>query len=134
MSICDRYHPTIRRAFNRIRTDYPRVNKKVRLYIATKAVTNKAGSEGITPTLLLFGATPKIALPNLENLQLDQKAIFKAMKAARKEMEAVTAQIRVKEALKHRVSKDYPQFSTLLEYSNYYLASESKIKLPFLTF
>ena len=31
------------------------------------------------------------------------------MKIARKEIETMTAEHRVKEALKHRVSKDYPQ-------------------------
>ena len=86
------------------------MNKNIRLSIAANAVNNTVGPEGITPTLLLFGATPKIALPNLENLQIDQKARFEAMEIAPKEMETVTAQRRVKKALKQRVSKHYPQF------------------------
>lgn len=58
----------------------------MRLSIATHLVNNTAGPAVITPTLLLFGSTPKIALPNLEYMALNQNQKFQAIELARKEM------------------------------------------------
>ena len=79
LSICERYHHIVRRVFNRIRTYYPKMNKRIRLSIATNTVKKTAGLEGITWTLLLSGAIPKIVLTNLESFQGGQRARFKAM-------------------------------------------------------
>lgn len=110
LSICERYHSIIRRVFNRLKCDFPALNNNTKLAVTTHAVNNTAGPDGLVPTLLLFGTTPRISLPNLCNMGPTNRARFKAMDAARREMETITAQRRVKLALKHNIGPDSPQY------------------------
>ena len=110
LGLCERYHAPIRRIFNKLKIDFPSMGKKQCLSLATHAVNNTAGPDGLTPTVLLFGTTPRIPLAHLENMRVDQKARFKAMEMARKEMTTITCQKRVAAALKHRIGPDKPKF------------------------
>ena len=100
----------IRRIYNRIKVQHEGLSKNIRLSIAVNAVNNTAGPDGLVPTLLLFGAMPRIGLPEAKYLHPTQKERFSAMASARKEMETITAQRRVKQALKHRLGPDSPRF------------------------
>ncbi len=79
VGLFERYHSLIRRIFNALRLEHPEISNEKRLPISTHAVNNTAGPEGITPTVLLFGTTPRYLPP-------EQKARFEAMKTARTEM------------------------------------------------
>ena len=50
----------------------------------------------------MFGAVPRIPLPSTQTLPPSQCQRFEAMRKAREEMETITAQRRIKAALKHR--------------------------------
>ncbi len=74
----------------------------VALSVAVHGLNNTANSEGLVPTLLVFGTTPKIPLGNVEHLCPNQRQRFEAMEKARKEMEVIVAKQRLKLALKPR--------------------------------
>lgn len=61
----------------------------------------------MTPIILLFRTTPRVALPNNDYMPPDQKTRFKSMEEARREMETITAQSRVSAALKQQTGPDY---------------------------
>ena len=54
LSICERYHPLIRRISRKIRVDFPTMELPLALSIACHAVTTTAGPDGLTPSLLIF--------------------------------------------------------------------------------
>ena len=85
--------------------------RETRLSLAVHAVKNTAGPDGLTPTVLAFGATPRIPLPNSDSLPYSEKSRLEAMRIERKEMETITAQRRIKAALKYRhVLYSHPSF------------------------
>ncbi|KAI0995095.1 hypothetical protein K3495_g13086 [Podosphaera aphanis] len=59
----ERYHTPLRRAYEIIRDELKgkKISKEFILQIAQKAVNDTAGPDGIVPTLLVFGAYPRIS-------------------------------------------------------------------------
>ena len=101
----------IRRVYNKLKDKTPQQNKHFRLSLSVHAVGNTAGSEGLTPSQLVFGATPRIQLPSCESLPQGEQDRFNAMLLAWEKMETITAQRRVSAALKHRhFLRTYPVF------------------------
>lgn len=64
MSIVERYHSPLRRAVTIIRQEAPNIDEDSLLQMAVKCVNDSVGPEGIVPTLLVFGALPRVGLPN----------------------------------------------------------------------
>lgn len=87
MSHVERYHAPLRAAYNKIRTDLPKTETdKDCLQMAVKSVNDTIGPEGLCPTLLVFGAIPRLASRQPATSQLARaKAIDKAMDAVHKE-------------------------------------------------
>ena len=56
----ERYHLTLRRAYEVIKGDLPNTNREAILQMAVKAINDTAGPNGIVPTLLVFGAFPRL--------------------------------------------------------------------------
>lgn len=102
LSICERYHHIIRRVFLKVESQHPQLGENLTLAIAVHAVNTTAGPKGIVPALLLFGTLPKLPIPSLETVARTQKERFCAIESARKEMLAITAQRRIREALRSR--------------------------------
>ena len=79
--------------------------------MSVHAVNNNAGPDNLTPSIIVYGAVPRIPLPDCSSLPPDKKTRFRAMKIARQEMETITAQRPVASALKHRHSlRPHPFF------------------------
>lgn len=74
----------------------------IRLSVALYGLNNTANSEGLIPTLLVFGSIPKISLGNIDHLSPNQRERFAAMETARKQMEVIVAEQRLKLAEKTR--------------------------------
>ena len=102
LSLCERYHPIIRRVFRKIRSEYPDFDIHVALSLAVYAVNTTTSPNGLTPSLLVFGAIPKLPLGSLRSLSNTQKEGSAAMRAAREEMLGITAERRIAAALKRR--------------------------------
>ena len=104
----ERYHSIIRRVYHKLKSDHEGLPHEVLLSLAVHAVNNTAGPDGIVPTLLVFGSLPRLPLPAFSSLPLTQQQRFDAMKTARDEMMAITAQRRIREALKTYTRKSQP--------------------------
>ena len=57
----ERYHQSLRRAYEIIRNKFhDKASSEIVLQMAVKAVNDSAGSDGIIPILLVFGAYPRM--------------------------------------------------------------------------
>ena len=101
---CERYDSLIKRVYTKLQNDDPDQDKHQRLALSVHAVNSTAGPEGLTSSIHVSGAVPRIPLPDCSSLPPDEKTRFRAMKIARQEMETIKAQRRVASALKHRHS------------------------------
>jgi hypothetical protein len=63
----ERYYTPLRRAYKIIRTELKKegIDDEVCLQIAVKAINNIAGPNSLVPTLLVFGAYPRMTLADL---------------------------------------------------------------------
>ncbi|KAI1002682.1 hypothetical protein K3495_g5517 [Podosphaera aphanis] len=84
MGIVERYHHPLRRAYQIIKIELEGSNKTLALQMAVKAINDTAGPDGIIPTLLVFGAYPRMS-------EIDPPApsVTKRATAIRKAMEEV---------------------------------------------
>ena len=102
MATVERYHAPLRRAYNIIAADSPQnTDPALTLQAAVKACNDSVGPNGLIPTLLVFGAIPRLGLPN----DLPAPATFKRAAAVRKateELTRATAKARVSDALNAR--------------------------------
>ena len=87
MSHVERYHAPLRAAYIKISADLPRKESdRDCLQMAVKSVNNTIGPEGLCPTILVFGAIPRIGSRQPAATQIDrEKAIDKAMDSVHKQ-------------------------------------------------
>jgi len=100
----ERYHAPLRRAFDIFRAELGDAPSESVLQMALKAVNDTAGPDGLVPTLLVFGAFPRITIdspPTPSSIKRAQ-AIAKAMGDLRK----WSAKRRVQDALNTRNGPD----------------------------
>jgi len=81
----ERYHAPLRRAYNIMRAEDPSLSREGSLQAAVKAVNDTAGPDGLVPTLLVFGAYPRMIddSPPAPTQRQRSIAIKKAMEAVR---------------------------------------------------
>jgi len=60
IGIVERYHGPVRRAYSIISTEIQDIDKEMVLQMAFKAVNDTAGPDGLVPTLLVYGALPRM--------------------------------------------------------------------------
>ena len=75
----ERYHAPLRRAYEVISDELQLltnlINKALMLQMATKAVNDTAGPDGLIPTLLVFGTYPRLSESNPLTPNITQRAI-----------------------------------------------------------
>lgn len=96
----ERYHDPLRRIFRKITYDNESLTDEAALRLSVSAMNHTMGPEGLTPSLLVFGAQPRFPAPN--TALPNQRERMKALRNARAEMEAITAELRVRQALLSR--------------------------------
>ena len=80
--------------------------------MAVKAVNDSAGPDGIVPTLLVFGAYPRMTEDSAPSPSITQRA--EAIRKATKEIRRIHAERQVKDALAMR---NGPNIRTILDLS-----------------
>lgn len=117
----ERYHAPLRRAYNIISTELrgQEVSAANRLQMAVKAVNDTAGPNGLVPTLLVFGAYPRISDESPPTATITQRA--EAIRKAMKEVREINARRQVRDALAMRNGP------STLETLNLPLQSEVKV-------
>jgi hypothetical protein len=82
----ERYYGLLRRAYKILSNKLPSANKESILQMAVKAVNDSARPDGIVPTLLVFGAYPRMTRDSPPSPFITERAeaIHKAMKEVRR--------------------------------------------------
>ena len=97
VGIVERYHGLVRRAYEIIATELPTIDKDAGLQMAFKAINDSTGPDGLTPTLLVYEAYPRISELNTPAPTVTQRAI--AVRKAMTEINKLRAKRLVSDAL-----------------------------------
>ena len=97
--IAERYHDLLRRIANKLTVDHPSALLHLIVDYANLAMSHTVGPERHTPAILAFGAQPR--LPIGQYAQQPQTVINRMdlMSTARREYEAIVAQLRICRAM-----------------------------------
>jgi hypothetical protein len=93
----ERYHIPLRRAFVIISREIPSLGRNERLQMAVKTVNDTAGPHGLVPTLLVFGAYPRMVDSDPLSPDITERA--GVIKKAMAEVRACHAKRKVANAL-----------------------------------
>ena len=100
VGLIERAHSALQRAYQIITDECKDIQKELALQMAVKAVNNTAGPDGLVPTLLVYGAYPRMS-----NLDPPAPSIMEQAAAIRKAMAEIVklqAKQTVNNALHHR--------------------------------
>lgn len=100
MAIVERYHKPLRRAHDIIKDEASCTNKSLILQMAIKAINDTAGPNGIVPTLLVFGAFPRIIAGDAPTVDIMTRA--KTIKKAMTEVTKIRAKRQIQDAINTR--------------------------------
>jgi flavoprotein len=93
LTVGERNHDPLCRKYRKVRYDFPIISEATALSLAKIAISDTIGTEGIVPTLLVFGTvpllSPSVHLPNQNERML-------AMDYARREMDAIVSKLCIK--------------------------------------
>ncbi|EAQ83592.1 hypothetical protein CHGG_09996 [Chaetomium globosum CBS 148.51] len=107
----ERYHAPVRRAYEILRKEDPSASPELSLQMAVKAVNDTAGPNGLVPTLLVFGAYPRMTHNSAPSPTLQQRA--QAIKKATDAVRRLHAERKVQEARTTRNGPDTLRTTTL---------------------
>jgi hypothetical protein len=100
IGIVERYHGPIRRAYLIITTEIQGIDKDMALQMAFKAINDTAGPDGLVPTLLVYGALPRMVEYDAPSPTVAQRSA--ALKKAMTEIQKLRAKRQVNNALNTR--------------------------------
>ena len=107
----ERYHAPLRRAFDIICMECTYISHEAALQMAVKAINDTAGPNGLVPTLLVFGAYPRVSYDSPPSASIAQRA--EAIRKAMKEIKRLQATRQVNDALRMRNGPDTLPVTTL---------------------
>lgn len=97
LGIGERLHGPLRRIYNKIAMDYPSSSASILLKIAVKAMNDTIGENGLVPSKLVFGITPRF--PIISTDLPNQRNRMAALARAQMEMNSIVSERRVQSAL-----------------------------------
>lgn len=100
----ERYHAILRRAYAVIAAEAGDLDQATTLQMAVKAINDTAGPKGLVPTLLVFGALPRISQHDAPTPTLATRA--QAIQKAMAEVAKLHAQRSIRDALHTRNGPD----------------------------
>lgn len=100
IGLVERYHGPLRRVYTIITTEIPDIDPELALQMAFKALNDSAGPNGLVPTLLVFGAYPRMTDMDAPSPTITQRAI--AMRKAMEEVRKSVASRQVNDAINTR--------------------------------
>jgi len=101
LGVGERLHAPLRRIYKKVSTEYPQVAPDIRLKLATKAMNDTMGEDGLVPSLLVFGIIPRFPIIST-NLPTQQERMD-ALATAQKEMNAIVSERRITAALTRNI-------------------------------
>src|SRR5450432_3776685 len=100
IGMVERYHGPLQRAYQIITIELPNLDKDMALQMSFKAINDTAGLEGLVPTLLVFGAYPRMVESDAPSPSVTQRA--NAIKKAMTEIQKLRAEHQIADALNTR--------------------------------
>jgi len=100
IGMVERYHGPLRRAYQIIVVELPGIDRDAALQMAFKAINDTASPDGLVPTLLVFGAYPRMVESDAPSPSVIQRA--NAIKKAMVEIQKLRAERQVADALNMR--------------------------------
>ena len=100
VGIVERYHSPVRRAYQIITTEVSGIDKETALQMAFKAINDSTGPDGLIPTLLVYGAYPRMSEFDILVPIVTQRVI--AVRKAMAEINKLRAKRQVSDALNTR--------------------------------
>ncbi|KAL2885168.1 Ribonuclease H-like domain [Ceratocystis lukuohia] len=100
----ERAHAMLKRAFSVMTKENSGVDRALNLQMAVKAVNDTSGPEGLVPTMLVFGAYPRLTSASTPSPSMTKRA--RAIKMAMAELERFKSNRQVTEALATRNGPD----------------------------
>ncbi|KAF1990555.1 hypothetical protein K402DRAFT_303635, partial [Aulographum hederae CBS 113979] len=102
IGLVERYHAPLRRAYQIISSELhdQNISRDTCLQMAVKAVNDTAGYDGLIPTLLVFGAFPRMSHDDPPSLSTTERAA--AIRTAMSEVAKLHAKRQVSDALRAR--------------------------------
>lgn len=97
----ERYHSPLRRIFLKIIEDVPDLDWNIALQLSIKAMNDTTGPDDLVPSLLVFGAIPRF--PPQSTPLLSHEDRMRAMNIARLEMAVISAELKIRRALREKV-------------------------------
>lgn len=97
--IAERYHDPLRRISRKLIVDHPAAPMELIVDYANLAMSHTIGPEGFTPAILAFGAQPRLPIGNYDQQTQTVTNRMDLMTTARREYEAIVAQLRIRRAL-----------------------------------
>jgi hypothetical protein len=92
------HHGRLRRVFEKLRHDHPRLTDDMLLSLAVKAINECPNVLGFTPTTLVFGIQPKLPVEGAPTCFINQKERLKALKNAQEQYSMLIARERLEVA------------------------------------
>ncbi|KAI0993082.1 hypothetical protein K3495_g15102 [Podosphaera aphanis] len=89
IGLVERYHGPLRRIYKIITAEVPGINKYLALQMTFKALNDTAGPDGLVPTLLVFGAYPRMTELDAPSPTVSQRS--NAIRQALKELSHINA-------------------------------------------
>ncbi|KAI7969957.1 hypothetical protein EIK77_000353 [Talaromyces pinophilus] len=96
----ERYHAVLHRSYEIMKEELPDISPEAALQMAVKAVNDTAGPDGLVPTLLVFGAYPRMIEYDPPTPTIAQRAT--AVKKAMTEIHKIRAQRQIANAINTR--------------------------------
>lgn len=96
-----RYHAPLQRIFRVIRSQYPKLDPEIALRLAVKAANDTMGPHGYVPSRLIYGIEP--AFPVVNSSLPAQNERMAAIETGKREMATITAENRIKQALRSKL-------------------------------
>ena len=100
IGLVERYHGPLRRVYTIITNEIPRIDPKLALQMAFKALNDSTGPNGLVPTLLVFGVYPRMTEMDATSPTVTQRTV--AMRKAIDEVRRSVATWQVNNALNIR--------------------------------
>ena len=100
IGVVERYHAPIKRAYSIITAEIRDIEKDIALQMAFKAINDSVGPDGLVPTLLVYGAYPRMVEYDPPSPTVTQRAT--AIRKAMAEVQRMRAKRLVNDALNTR--------------------------------
>ncbi len=97
VGLVERYHGSLRRIYKIITDEVPGIDKDLALQMSFKALNDTAGPDGLVPTLLVFGAYPRMTSMDAPAPTITQRTV--ALKKVIIEINKIRAERQVADAL-----------------------------------